>query len=55
MVLDNAVRREPNHGAATPSDVVSVSSEDEFNNELRDGSLPLRNSSTFDKHKYLSR
>ena len=31
-------RREPNRGAAAPSDVVSVSFEDEFNNELRDGS-----------------
>jgi len=31
-------RREPNRGAAAPSDVISVSFEDEFNNEERNGS-----------------
>jgi polyribonucleotide nucleotidyltransferase len=35
---DSGVRREPNRGAAAPSDVVSVSFEDEFNNEERNGS-----------------
>lgn len=34
---DSGVRREPNRGAAAPSDVVSVSFEDEFNNEERNG------------------
>ncbi|MHB1130745.1 MAG: KH domain-containing protein, partial [Ilumatobacteraceae bacterium] len=35
---DSGTRREPNRGAAAPSDVVSVSFEDEFNNEERNGS-----------------
>ena len=34
---DSGARREPNRGAAAPSDVVSVSFEDEFNNEERNG------------------
>lgn len=35
---DSGVRREPNRGTAAPSDVISVSFEDEFNNEERNGS-----------------
>ncbi len=34
---DGGARREPNRGTAAPSDVVSVSFEDEFNNEQRNG------------------
>ncbi|MEO8162892.1 MAG: KH domain-containing protein, partial [Ilumatobacteraceae bacterium] len=34
---DGGARREPNRGTAAPSDVVSVSFEDEFNNEERNG------------------
>lgn len=35
---DVGTRREPNRGTAAPSDVISVSFEDEFNNEERNGS-----------------
>lgn len=35
---DSGPRREPNRGATAPSDVISVSFEDEFNNEERNGS-----------------
>ena len=35
---DSGARREPNRGAAAPSDVVSVSFEDEFNSEENKGS-----------------
>ncbi len=34
---DGGARREPNRGTAAPSDVVSVSFEDEFNNQERNG------------------
>ncbi|MFA5775118.1 MAG: polyribonucleotide nucleotidyltransferase, partial [Ilumatobacteraceae bacterium] len=34
---DSGARREPNRGASVPSDVVSVSFEDEFNSEERNG------------------
>ncbi|MEO5974149.1 MAG: polyribonucleotide nucleotidyltransferase [Ilumatobacteraceae bacterium] len=34
---DGGARREPNRGTSAPSDVVSVSFEDEFNNEERNG------------------
>ena len=34
---DGGARREPNRGAAAPSDVKSVSFEDEFNNEQKNG------------------
>ena len=34
---DSGARREPNRGSTVPSDVVSVSFEDEFNSEERNG------------------